>query len=70
MSWRRALVILVALLFLFLLGAQADVADPARPNGFDLSNTVVGTALNRNDTNKKAADFFAEELISLILEGF
>ncbi len=39
--------ILVALLFLFLLGAGADVPDPARPNGFDLSNTVVDRAAIR-----------------------
>lgn len=39
MWWHRALVILIA--FPLLLGAGADGSDPARPNGFDLSNTVV-----------------------------
>ena len=45
MSWRRALVILLA--FPLPLGAGADVPEPARPNGFDLSNTVVDRAAIR-----------------------
>jgi hypothetical protein len=44
-SWRRTLAIVIALLF--LMGVGADVPDPARPNGFDLSNTVVERAAIR-----------------------
>jgi hypothetical protein len=37
---------------------------------YDIDSTVSGSALNRDTTNRQAADFFAEELLSLILEGF
>ena len=32
---------MILIAFPLLLGAGADGSDPARPNGFDLSNTVV-----------------------------
>ena len=37
---------------------------------YDIDDTVSGSALNRDTTNQRAANFFAEELLSLILEGF
>lgn len=37
---------------------------------YDIDSTVSGSALNRDQTNRQAADFFAEELLSLVLEGF
>lgn len=37
---------------------------------FDIDSTVTGSASNREQTNQKASEFFATELISLVLEGF
>ena len=37
---------------------------------FDVESSVTSSASNREATNTKAAEFFATELISLVLEGF
>ena len=37
---------------------------------FDIESSVTSSASNREQTNAKAAEFFATELISLVLEGF
>ena len=51
-------------------GKQILNQNIATDSEFNLVNAVAGSAANRDATNKKAADFFAEELLSLILEGF
>lgn len=37
---------------------------------FDLKTTVSGTDATRSETNSRIAGLFADELISLVLEGF
>ena len=51
-------------------GKNILLQDIESESEFDVESTVSGSAENRDETNKKAASFFSEEVLSLILEGF
>ena len=51
-------------------GKNILLQDIESESEFDVESTVSGSAENRDETNEKAASFFSEEVLSLILEGF
>jgi len=51
-------------------GKQIFNQNIATDSEFDVKNSVASSTINRDAANKKAANLFAEELLSLILEGF
>ena len=51
-------------------GKNILLQDIESESEFDVESTVSGSAANRDETNEKAASFFSEEVLSLVLEGF
>ncbi len=51
-------------------GKNILLQDIESESEFDIEGTVSGSAENRDETNERAASFFSEEVLSLVLEGF
>lgn len=51
-------------------GKNILLQDIESESEFNVESTVSGSAENRDETNEKAASFFSEEVLSLVLEGF